>query len=156
MGSYMKKIFTLILSSLILTCSLQAQSADRVTDVINSERVTFGQACYFFATATGKVEDNIAYDDSIKFFQDSGSLRVLADENDPITLGTIAQLASDAFEVKGSLFLALFGNSRYAYRQMKADGVFKNNDDPSFVPDGHKFLAILTDCLEFYKVRESE
>lgn len=156
MGSFMKKIITLILGSLILTCSLAAQSADRLTDVIKAEKVTFGQACYFFATATGKVDDNIAYDDSIKFFQDSGTLRFLAKEDDEINLGTIAMLANKTFELKGSLFLSVTGSSRYAYRQMKADGVFKKNDDPSFVPDGHKFLAILTDCLDFYKVREAE
>ena len=41
-------------------------------------------------------------------------------------------------------------------KQMKADGVLTKRDDPSLVPDGHKFFSVLTRCLDKYELRSAE
>ena len=152
----MKKVSAFILAALLFVPAAFSQSADKMSDVLKSKEVTLGQACYFFATASENVKDNVSYEKALDYFKERSVLKSSASENDNATFASLALLANDVFNIQGSLCLSLFKSGRYAYRQMKADGVLTKRDDPSLVPDGHKFFSVLTRCLDKYELRSAE
>ena len=60
----MKKIVTLVLA-LFLCLSVYAQSADVITDILESEEITFGQVCYLTAVQMNIIEDSTSYEDAV-------------------------------------------------------------------------------------------
>ncbi|MBO4405058.1 MAG: hypothetical protein J5780_07025 [Treponema sp.] len=152
----MKKVSAFILAALLFVPAVFGQSADKMTDVLKSGEVTLGQACYFFATASENVKDNISYEKALEYFKERSVIDSSCSENDKASLGSLALLANDVFNIQGSLCLSLFKTGRYAYRQMKADGVFSRYDDPALIPNGHKFFSVLTRCLDKYELRSAE
>ena len=127
-----------------------------MTDVLKSSKVTLGQACYFFATASENVKEDISYEKAVDYFKERSVLSSSCTENDSADFASLALLANDVFEIDGSLCLSLFNSGRYAYRQMKADGIFTRHDDPALIPDGRKFFSVLTRCLDKYEIRSAE
>lgn len=149
-----KKFALLFLAQVLGICAVSAQSAEKMTEVLESPKLTYGQACYFFAASSSSIADDADYSDALSLYQDLELIDSSVKADDPAPLSAVALLASNEFVIEGSLFLKLFHNSRYAYRQMKADGIFTINDDPSLIPSGRRFFAILTDCLELYEPQE--
>ena len=60
----MKKIVSLLFA-LFLVLSAYAQSADVITDILETEEITFGQVCYLTAVQMNIVEDSASYEDAV-------------------------------------------------------------------------------------------
>lgn len=148
----MKKIAALI-AGILVSAALYAQSADRITEIISSKKSNYGQAAYLAATALGAIDDGSSFADALGFFQEKGILKDVKAE-DAINLKQLSLFCYQSWDVKGGLLLKFTGSPRYIFRQLKADEILAFSDDPMDVPDGHKLLAVLTDCISTYEPRK--
>lgn len=146
----MKKIITLFLA-LFLLGAAYSQSADVVTEMLNSPEVTYGQVCYLSAVHQGLVSENATYDESIKVLYEKGQIPQDVDKTSPVVMANLSFIYAQMWNVQGGLMYRLTkGSPRYAFKQLKADGVISSSADPSTVASGADALSIYTSCAMLY------
>ena len=67
----MKKIMVLVFTFL-LAASIYAQSADVITDILDTKEVTFGQICYLTAVQLDYTDENSSYENAVIVMQNAG------------------------------------------------------------------------------------
>ena len=146
----MKKIVSLLFA-LFLVLSAYAQSADVITDILETEEVTFGQVCYLTAVQMDIIEDSATYEEAVTALYEKGQIPVLEDYDLPVPAVDLAYLYSRLWKINGGLMYRLSkGAPRYAFRQFQADGIIGNDVDPSSYVSGEKALSIYTSCISKY------
>ncbi|MBQ9630718.1 MAG: hypothetical protein IJR49_03950 [Treponema sp.] len=100
----------------ILVCfsfAAHSQSAEFVTELINSERATYGQVCYLSAVYQGLVKENASYESAFAELQKNKQVKSKAKISDSVTYKELAGLMSKMWNIKGGLmFRATKGSSR--------------------------------------------
>ena len=96
----------------------------------------------------------LSYDDAIEALVNINQLPSVVDASEPIPLGNLAFLFAKIWNVKGGIFFRITkGAPRYAYKQLKADGIIDENKDPSSKISGIDALNIYTSCsFEYGKI----
>lgn len=146
----MKKI-VMIFFALFLFGAVYAQSADVITEMLETEEVTFGQVCYLSAVHQGLVSDDASYDEAINVLYDAGQIPQAADSHQCVVMANLAFIYAQMWNVKGGLFYKIFnGSPRYAFKQLKADGVISEASDPKTVVSGLEALNLYTSCAIEY------
>ena len=146
----MKKIVSLLFA-LFLVLSAYAQSADVITDILETEEVTFGQVCYLTAVQMNIVEDSASYEDAVTALYEKGYIPSLEDALVPVPAVDLAYLYSKLWNIKGGLMYRLTkGSPRYAFRQFQSDGIIGVDVDPANYISGEKALSIYTSCINKY------
>jgi|SRR5574344_979787 hypothetical protein len=147
----MKKsvILTLIIT-FICALAANAQSADKVTEMIKTDKATWGQVCYFTSTYLGLVSENATADESIQALTKAGIIKSTPKADAPIPLNQIAYIYAKTWKIGGSLLLKLFPSPRYALKQLKADGLIPSSADPAKIYTGHQALDLFTSCMSKY------
>ena len=146
----MKKIVS-VLFALFLVLSVYAQSADVITDILESDEATFGQICYLSAVQMDLVEDTASYDEAIKSLFDNSYIPEIADSDALIPAADMAFIYSHLWEIKGGLMFRLTkGAPRYAFRQFQYDGIIDAETDPASFVSGAQALSIYTAASRKY------
>ena len=146
----MKKLFILVVSFLI-SLSVYAQSADVITEMLDTEQATFGQVCYLAAVQKEFINENDSYETAVQALYDNGMIPNLEDFEAPIPLVDIAYIYSRLWSIEGGLMYRLSkGSPRYTFKQFQADGVISSDLDPSSFVSGAKALSIYTSCINKY------
>lgn len=142
----MKRFVTLLLA-LFLFGAVYAQSADVITDMLAESEVTFGQVCYLSAVHQGFISENASFDEAIKALYEQGQIPQEADKNSPVVMANFAFIYAQMWNIKGGLMYRLTkGSPRYAFKQMKSDGVIDETADPKKIVSGVEALNIYTSC----------
>ncbi|MCQ2596233.1 MAG: hypothetical protein MJ181_00160 [Treponema sp.] len=142
----MKKIILFVLS-LFLGLALYAQSADTVTEILDAPEVTVGQICYISASAQGFISDDASFEDAVRALSENGQISASAVAGDSATLSDIAAVYSKLFNVDGGLLYKVSNCSpRYAFKNMKAQGLIPASHDPSQKLSGREALSLFTKC----------
>lgn len=140
----MKKIL-IALSALIFATVAYAQSAEEITKIINSEGVTYGQVCYLTAVHNGLVNDDASETDAMNAWFEENQLTNNGSVDAPINYQDTCFYFAKMWKINGNLFFRLTkGNPRYAYKQLKKDGVLPSSADPSRKLSGIELLNIYT------------
>ncbi len=145
---------------MFLGSCIYAQSADVVTNILNTDQVTYGQICYLSAVRQNLMEDTKSYDDAIAILSKEKQLPFagIVSENQIISLKEIAYIYSKIWDnqisSRGLMYKLTKGSPRYAFKQLKADGIIMNNSDPFKGIDGFEALGILTSCMLEYGTSE--
>ena len=146
----MKKIVTLFIT-LFVTLSVYAQSADVITDILESEKATFGQICYLAAVQKNLISETDSYDAAVQALFENKIIPDLEDSNAAIPLVDIAYIYSRLWPVSGGLMYRITGGSpRYVFKQFQADGILTSKQEPSDFVSGAKALSIFTSCVNQY------
>lgn len=146
----MKKLFILVVSFLI-SLSVYAQSADVITEMLDTEQATFGQVCYLAAVQKEFINENDSYETAVQALYDNGMIPNLEDYEAPIPLVDIAYIYSRLWSIEGGLMYRLSkGSPRYTFKQFQADGIFSARQDPNDFVTGAKALSIYTSCVNKY------
>lgn len=147
----MKKLFACVVFALFFFLNVFAQSSDVITEILQSKTVTFGQACYFTAAQQNLVNDDCDYTQAIQILYKKGQIPGLVHTDTPIPLVDIAYLFAQAWNVKGGLMYKLFkGAPRYAFKQLKSDGVIPQNMFPRSTVTGLQILDMFTTASLVY------
>ncbi len=134
-----------------------AQSAEVVTDILESDEVTYGQVCYLSAVHQGLISDDADYSDAIDVLYTMGQIPEDVSEYDSVYMANLAYIYAQIWpSMKGGLMFRLTGGSpRYAFKQFKSDGVISDKADPKSIVSGREALNILTACMMEYGTNES-
>jgi small subunit ribosomal protein S8 len=68
----MKRLFFVIFSLFLLGGVVSAQSSQVVTDILNTEEVTYGQVCYLSAVHQGFITEEASFDDAVQILFEKG------------------------------------------------------------------------------------
>lgn len=146
----MKKIIS-ILFTLIFSFAAFAQSADVITDILESKEATYGQVCYLLATQQQLILDDATYVYAVEALYENGQIPELYGEDDSITAIDAAFLFSRMWDIKGGFMYRLTkGSPRYVFRQFQADGVIGSSVQPKDSISGSDILSMYTSCLRKY------
>ena len=142
----MKKILVLFTLVFISTVAF-GQSARMLDQILESKKVTFGQVCYISAVHQGLVDENAGFRESIDALYKKGQIPKLYYEDTTVPIVNLACLYAQMWDIKGGLFYKIFrGSPRYAFKQLKCQGVIPSNTDPHLILSGKEALALYTAC----------
>ena len=144
-----KKLLVLLAYfGLLLPVCLYAQTAAELEVLLETSKVTCGQAAWFIYSSGGDNTGNIKNpDDAFKHAVEAGWLKAKS-ANDPITLGKLSFLIMQAFKIKGGMMYSLAPGPRYAYRSMVSHSYIQDSSDPAMSVSGERFLLILGRVLD--------
>lgn len=144
----MKKFLFLCAFSMLLSTALFAQSSEKVSEIIKTEKTTFGQAAYLVGVYSGSVEESSDYDKAVSALKEKGVISADVDSNKEINLAELSYLCMQTTEMNGGLFYTLFPGPRYAFRELKARGILPALADPGVKVNGRDAIAVLNGCIE--------
>lgn len=144
----MKKFLIILLSAFILSVSVYSQDASRITEILKTEKVSYGQAAYLAASYVGVITEKTSYANALEVLASKGLVSKDVKANDPISLSDFSYLCAKVTQLKGGLMFTLFDNPRYALKELKAKGIIAPNADPDFTVNGHEALSVLSNCIE--------
>ena len=133
--------------------ALHAQSADSLSEMIDSSAVTYGQACYFAAVQAGILDDTATYRQAFDTLMVHGYVPAGHTFMEEISLEHFAFIYAKIWNISGGLFYHLFHNPRYALRELKADGIIPQTGNPTQKLTGHEALNIISAGIERYQTQ---
>lgn|SRR5574344_120881 len=143
--------------ALFCAAAISAQSADKVTEMIKTDKATWGQVCYFSSTYLGLTGDNASYEKSMEALKSAGIIKTAPkNATTPIPLDQMAFIYAKTWKVGGSLWYKLFPTPRYAFKLLKADGIIPVTADPSKISTGHDALNIFNACMTKFSAPEGK
>lgn len=146
----MKK-FLSILFTMFIVFSVHAQSADVITEILNTEQVTFGQVCYISAVEQGLIDEKDDYDKAIEILAANELIPEVMESFIPIPAGNVAFIMSEIWDIKGGLMYRITkGSPRYSFKQFKSDGVISPLVEPGDFMSGPELLEIYNVCSRVY------
>ena len=146
----MKKIIAVFVF-LFIGLSAYAQSADVITQILESKEATFGQVCYLAAVQKNLINENDSFDKAVDVLAEKRIIPSLEDASSPIPLVDIAYIYSKLWTINGGLMYRITGGApRYAFKQFQSDGVLPDSAEPSDYISGAKALSIYTSCVNKY------
>lgn len=150
----MKKLF-IVLIVIMTGISAYAQSSEAITDILNSKTVTIGQVCYLSAVHQNLVDESATYTEAIDALYHKGQVPRMIYEDTVVPMANLAYIYAQMWDVRGGIMYRLFhGAPRYAFKQLKTDGVIPKNMDPKTTISGLEALNIYTACsIEYGKMK---
>ncbi len=128
-----------------------AQSADVVTEIMDAKEVTFGQVCYLSAVHQGLVDSDASFEDAIQALYDKKQLPGIVNEFAVVPMANLAFIYAQMWNIKGGLMYKITkGSPRYAFKQLKVDGILPSNADPAQIVTGVQALNLYTSCSLLY------
>ncbi|MDR1747915.1 MAG: hypothetical protein LBR47_02520 [Spirochaetaceae bacterium] len=136
-----------------LAVSAFGQSADRITGIITTDKLSGGEAAYLAAMWLGNGDPGIAADtvsggEAIAALERNNLLPPGITEGDAVTLEQFSLLCMRVWNIPGGLMYRLFPSSRYALKELKLRGIIPASADPSFTVSGREALNIISICSE--------
>lgn len=140
-----------VLFCLLFSAVVYAQSADVITELLDTKQASFGQICYLAAVQQNYVDENASYEDAVQALFENGIIPNSEDPQAPIPLVDIAYIYSHLWPIEGGLMFRLTkGSPRYAFKQFQSDGILSRKQDPADFISGAKALSIYTSCVKKY------
>lgn len=130
-------------------CSvLSAQSAEKVTEMLSTEKVTVSQTAYFAASWLNLIDDGASGADAVQKLSSAGIWKTSLKTDDKMNLSQFAGLCMKTWKIKGGLLYSVTHLDRYAFREFQAKDFIKRTEDPSAAVSGRRALILFTRCME--------
>ncbi len=145
----MKKLFLILAFPLFFSLNnLSAQSSQKLSEYLDVDFLTNAQASYLAAAYKNLIPEDATYSQAFQALKETTPFLNSADENDYITLMDISKIYADAANLRGGLLYRLTKSRRYAFKELKAQGILPETADPSSKVTGRDAIAIFNGCLE--------
>ncbi len=149
--SIMKKTIFLCLIAFAAFC-VHAQSAESVSDLLESEKANMGQLSYLCASKLGVISEDTSYADALDVLKKEGIVRdskkITAET--PVRMGELSFVLSKTWDIEGSLFYKINKSKRYAFMQCKALGIIPSSVSGIKIASGRDVLNAITMCNNLY------
>ena len=140
----LKKFFCLVFI-FFSSFFIYSQSSEFVTKLLETEKATYGQVSYLIAVYQGFVPESASNIDAMNALYQEKQLLDRFEPNEPITYKDLSFFLVRIWDVKGGLMFRITnGAPRYAFNQLKNDGVIPLKIDPNFYPSGIDVLNMYT------------
>ena len=133
---------------LMLSCFCFGQSADFVSEMIESTAVTYEDAAYFCAINLELIQDDVSPADAVKALDDAKFFSMPKDSKISITYEVLANMCMRTWDIKGGLMYTITKANRYAFKEMQYLGFIPNNANPKSTVSGIQMLNLITRCIE--------
>jgi len=144
----MKK-FLLAALFLVAAISVHAQSAEKISQIVDAKEINYGQAAYLALVYAGDIEETTAESDALTAAVQKNWIKSGAVDNVAIKLGELSALYVKATGMKGGLFCRLTKNSaRYSFKELKALKILDKAADPSMKVSGQNALSLFNSCIQ--------
>ncbi len=134
---------------MLFSIGVYAQSADVITQILETDKVTYGQMCYLSAVRQNLIFEDDSFDTAVAVMAANYQVEELLDVDYIVNAETVAAMFMRIWpNVKGGLFFRITnGSPRYAYKHLKAVRIIPENIDPKSSLTGAQALNILTLCM---------
>ncbi|MBQ7620447.1 MAG: hypothetical protein IJS51_10025 [Treponema sp.] len=143
----MKKFAALILLS-VFACLAYAQSAEKISQIIESQEISYGQSAWLALSYAEENGDQASYEQALSAATERGWLKSGAVSDSSISLQELCGIFVKAAGLKGGLLYRLSKADRYAFKELKANGTLDSAADPSMKVSGQNAVAILNACVK--------
>ena len=128
-----------------------SQTAAEMETMLGSGTVSAAKAARFVLDAAELLPQGLSGTDAENAAYDMAKSKgwVKAASGDPLTLKDSALLIMKAFDMKGGLMYSIFGNPRYAYREMVYRKIIFGRTEGSMKVSGPRFLQILSSAMNY-------
>ena len=142
----MKRTLCIAVTVFLIAVTSFGQSAQRVDDILETTKTTFGQAAYVILTALHDDTDEMDFDTAFDRFKNENQnvIRDSITAKDIIPIKTYAFLLMRAFNIKGGMLYRIYPCPRYAYRDLRYLTVIQGNNNPDASMTGAAMLQILS------------
>lgn len=141
-----KKIFLLLF---VLFASLGfSQSADFVTEIINSEAITYEDVAYFCALNLGLVSDDATPSEAMVALDKANVYSMPNNSKEYIPYDALANMLMRTWGIKGGFFYSITKSNRYAFKELQNKGFIPTNVSSKESVSGIEMLNLITRCLE--------
>ena len=130
-----------------------AQSAKKITQIVESPELSYGQAAYIALSYSemggGIIEESSSDSDALEAAVQKNWIKKGSTADSPIRLDDLSALYVSAAGIKGGILCGLLKNSpRYSFRELKALGLLDKNADPAMKIDGQNALNLFNACVQ--------
>lgn len=142
----MKRTLCIAVTVFLIAVTSFGQSAQKVDDILETTKTTFGQAAYVILTALHDDTDEMDFDTAFDRFKNENQnvIRDSITAKDIIPIKTYAFLLMRAFNIKGGMLYRIYPCPRYAYRDLRYLTVIQGNNNPDASMTGAAMLQILS------------
>ncbi len=145
----MKKISFLVLIFIFFCSVLTAQSAEKVTMMIESQTVTISDIAYFAATYFGISEDEAESENALEALEEYVQFPKIDDKNASLTYEDFAYFCTQVWNIEGGIMLRLTKSPRYSFRELQSMGIIENGIQQKTLISGVEALTLMTKCIDF-------
>jgi len=149
----MKKAWALLALLAFSVLPAATQSNDILDQVLESPRLSYGQAAYLALTAAQELPDSATPAQAAEALSGAGWKLQPRGTDDPVSLGEYSFLLLRAFKLKGGVFYRLFPGSRYAARELAYRRFIRGPGSPYRSVSGEEALGILQRLLDWKESR---
>jgi|GEM_PF-3187819 len=157
-SSFIKKavIATVIFAASAL-CAW-GQSADVITEVLGSKKLTYGQVSYIAASSLGLIDDDADYEEAIRVLKANGYIHknYSASSKTPIPLKQFAYICCKTWNIINSVNFNIHDNPYYALKQLRALKMVSESLTGKKIISGAEGMAIITKCIDYNEEDQRE
>ena len=144
----MRKFFVLLLVFLAFPVFSFAQSADKVTEILEAEEITYGQLGYLSACELSLVNDSASFVEAFTALQNEGYVAKSVSAGDKVTYKGLAGICSKTYGIRKSFLYRITSADRYAFRQLQSLGAVSSSADPLWTVSGYDAMCVISQCIE--------
>lgn len=151
---YKSNVFFAAIFLFGIALSAFGQSADRIDEIIEQERLTQGSAAYLAAASAEIVAPDASDQQALEALAEEGLSADDLESDEPISLGEFSYIFMLAHEMPGGVMYTIAPGPRYAYRQMRHEQVFRSGGDPNDTVTGTRAMRLIGRMLTLVEERE--
>lgn len=139
----MKKFILVLLATLSFSVCIFAQNAQKISEILESEKISNAQASYFVCVYQNFADEATQENEAFEILAQKNLFKSQEKPEEKISLCQSCYLIAESSEMKGGIFYSIFHSPRYAFREFKALGIVPQNADPKQKVSGSEFIALL-------------
>ena len=124
-----------------------AQSAEKVSQIIESEKISAGQTAYLAAVYADLIQEDAEENEAFDIAVQNGWISSSKNADDAISLAELSKVCTKVAGLKGGLLYRITSLPRYAFKELKARDVLDSYADPSMTVSGQNAVAVLNACI---------
>ena len=147
----MKKIYFFAFFLIFSVVSAYSQSAEYITEMLETDEVNFSQIAYLVATHLEFLPDTATEQQAMNVVNMAKISTIPEKPYNSISYKKFAQLCMNAWIKKGGLLYSITKSQRYAFKEMQSLGLIDIKKYPNQHLSGKEALNIMTKCITIYE-----
>jgi len=137
--------YIFVLCFMLVSAFVQAQTAQRIEQLLEKETISYQEAAWIILEATGKFSlvntDVISGPEkAYQYAAENGWLPVNITPDTTATLEGVSLLIMHSFGIKGGILYSFFKSPHYAYRELVYKGIIQGKISPKMAVSGNMLI----------------
>ncbi len=152
-----RKVFISLLILLIASAPIASQAPERMDELLEQDALDRGQAAYIAAASAGVVDPDASDETALEALVELGFSSERAEEPQAqVRLDEFSYMSMLAHDISGGLMYTILPGPRYAYRELRHEGVFSRGGDPATEVSGEYALRTVGRVLSITEARQEQ